>query len=208
MSTAHSNQSTRPIAAGRRSLRVREILAVALLLGIPTVLILFGQHEASRASARKVDPEKRGEYLVTIAGCHDCHTPFIMGANGLEPDTSRTLSGHPEELEMPASPLTVEGAWAWAGAAANTAFIGPWGVSYATNLTPDENTGIGTWSEGIFIQTMRTGRHWGVARPILPPMPWQNYAAMTHEDLKSIYFYLRTIAPIQNRAPESQPAWG
>jgi hypothetical protein len=79
-------------------------------------------------------------------------------------------------------------------------------VSYSSNLTPDQNTGIGVWTEEIFIKTLRSGRHWGQARPILPPMPWQSLAQMTDEDLKAVYAYLRSIPPIQNRAPESVPA--
>ena len=70
------------------------------------------------------------------------------------------------------------------------------------NLTPDENTGIGSWSEETFVKALRTGRHMGVARPILPPMPWENFRNMTGEDLSSVYAYLRSIPPIHNRVPE------
>src|SRR5688572_4393348 len=105
-----------------------------------------------------VTPEsriKRGEYLVTVGGCNDCHTPFKMGPNGPEPDMSRMLSGHPEQIVMSAPPV-VEMPWGWSGAISNTAFAGPWGISYAFNLTPDEHTGIGIWTEEIFMKTMRT----------------------------------------------------
>lgn len=147
---------------------------------------------------------ERGLYLVTIAGCNDCHTPLKTGPNGPEPDRDRLLSGHPESLTMPAPPvLPPAGPWTWSGAATNTAFAGPWGVTYGTNLTPDENTGLGIWTEETFLKTLRTGRHWGEARPILPPMPWQNYAAMSDEDLKAIYAYLRSIPPVRNRVPEA-----
>ena len=146
---------------------------------------------------------QRGEYLVTIGGCNDCHTPFKMGPNGPEPDMSRALSGHPESFKMPEPPKLADGKWLWAGAATNTAFAGPWGISYARNLTPERLTGIGIWDEKMFIQTIRTGRHWGVSRPILPPMPWFNYAKMTDEDLKSVYAYLRTLKPIKNQVPDA-----
>lgn len=150
--------------------------------------------------------QARGEYLVMVASCNDCHTPLKLGPNGPEPDLTRMLSGHPEGMEMPEAPVTAAGPWTWAGADTSTAFAGPWGVSYAANLTPDENTGIGIWTEEIFVNTLRSGRHWGVARPILPPMPWQNFARMTDEDLNAIFAYLRSIPPIHNRVPESQPA--
>ena len=89
-----------------------------------------------------------------------------------------------------------------AGFATNTAFSGPWGVSYAFNLTPEQNTGLGIWTEEMFIQTIRTGRHMGVSRPINPPMPWPAYRNATDDDLKAVYAYLRTIKPIKNRVPE------
>jgi mono/diheme cytochrome c family protein len=152
---------------------------------------------------------ERGKYLVTLASCNDCHTPWKLGPKGPEPDMTRMLSGHPQELPMPEAAAS-SGPWAWSGAITNTAFAGPWGVSYAFNLTPDKNTGIGIWTEDIFINTIRNGRHWGVARPILPPMPWQNIREMTDEDLRAVYAYLRSIPPVSNKVPDaviaSQPA--
>ena len=145
----------------------------------------------------------RGEYLVTIGGCNDCHTPMKEGPNGPEWDMSRMLSGHPEQVEMLPVPKPAGGNWAWNGAITNTAFSGPWGVSYARNLTPEKLTGIGIWDEAMFIKTIRSGRHWGVGRPILPPMPWFNYAKMTDEDLKSVYAYLRSIPPVKNQVPDA-----
>lgn len=156
--------------------------------------------KARQAAQAKV---KRGEYLVTIGGCNDCHTPFKMGPNGPEPDMSRALSGHPESLVITAPPQLGEGPWMWAGAATNTAFAGPWGVSFAMNLTPDRLTGIGIWDEAMFKKTIRTGRHWGVGRPILPPMPWLNYRQATDEDLSAIYAYLRTLKPVRNQIPDA-----
>lgn len=146
---------------------------------------------------------ERGKYLVSIGGCNDCHTPFKMTAKGPEPDMDRMLSGHPEQFKLPPAPKA-EGPWIWSGAATNTAFAGPWGVTYAANLTPDKNTGTGIWSEEMFISALRTGKHWGQAsaRPILPPMPWQGYAKMTDEDLKSVWAYLRSIPPITNHVPD------
>ena len=150
------------------------------------------------------DPVERGRYLVTIAGCDDCHTPFVVGPEGPHPDMTRRLSGHPEVLVMDAPPA-LAGAWMWVGAATNTAFAGPWGVSFAANLTPDENTGLGIWTEEMFIGALRTGKHMGQSRPIAPPMPWPAYGQMTDEDLKAVFAYLRTIPPIVNRVPDYQP---
>ena len=147
---------------------------------------------------------ERGEYLVTVGVCNDCHTPWQMGPEGPAPDMTRLLSGHPEGMELPPPP-DLEAPWGAAFALTNTAFAGPWGISYATNLTPDENTGMGIWTEQMFIDAMRKGRHMGTSRPILPPMPWPWYSKMTDEDLKSVYAYLRSIPPIQNRVPEPVP---
>jgi mono/diheme cytochrome c family protein len=144
---------------------------------------------------------QRGEYLVKIMGCNDCHTPWKMGPQGPEPDMDRFLSGHPEQI----GPLPMAKAaepFLWSGFATNTAFSGPWGVSYAFNLTPEQNTGLGIWTEEMFVQTIRTGRHMGVSRPINPPMPWPAYRNASDDDLKAVYAYLRTIKPIVNHVPE------
>jgi mono/diheme cytochrome c family protein len=152
---------------------------------------------AATATATTQSRVERGRYMVTIGGCNDCHTPLKMGASGPEPDMSRMLSGHPENFAVPTNAKAAE----WVGmtaAATGTAFAGPWGISYAMNLTPDSLTGIGTWTEEMFIKTIRSGRHWGTSRPIMPPMPWFNYAKFTDEDIKSVYAYLRTIPPVHN----------
>ena len=83
-----------------------------------------------------------------------------------------------------------------------TAWSGPWGISYAINITPDENTGIGIWTEDIFVKAMRTGKHFGTSRPILPPMPWETISNYSDEDLKAIFAYLRSIPAVKNRVPE------
>jgi mono/diheme cytochrome c family protein len=175
---------------------------------VALVILVVSAVGCDKAQARGSNTEamvKRGEYLVTIGGCNDCHTPMKMGANGPEPDMSRMLSGHPEQLKVTQAPTPGQAPWLISLAGTGTAYAGPWGVSFTANLTPDNNTGIGIWTEEMFIKTLRTGKHWGVARPILPPMPWFNYGKMTDEDLKSVYAYLRTIKPITNHVPEPLP---
>jgi mono/diheme cytochrome c family protein len=163
---------------------------------------------ARATETAKVDgsaPVERGRYLVGVMGCNDCHTPLKMGANGPEPDMARLLSGHPEQVGiMP--PARLDAAWAWAGAGTNTAFAGPWGVSYAANLTPDQNTGLGIWTEEMFVNAIRTGRHMGTSRPIMPPMPWTSFRTATDADLKAVFAYLRTIPAISNHVPDGEPA--
>jgi mono/diheme cytochrome c family protein len=147
---------------------------------------------------------ERGAYLVTAGGCNDCHTPKRMGTNGPEPDPTRLLSGHPEQVQVTA-PASLGQPWLAATTADLTAWSGPWGVSFAINLTPDQNAGIGIWTEEMFVKAMRTGKHMGTSRPILPPMPWQNLGQLTDTDLKALFAYLKSIPPVTNRVPEPLP---
>jgi mono/diheme cytochrome c family protein len=147
---------------------------------------------------------KQGEHLVLVLGCHDCHTPFKMGPNGPEPDMARMLSGHPENLVLPPPPPLNE-VWNNVGAATNTAFSGPWGITYTINLTPDPDTGMGKWREQDFVKAIKTGKHLGMGREIQPPMPWPWYRHLTEAELKAIYAYLKTIPPIKNRVPDWVP---
>lgn len=155
-------------------------------------------------------PVERGKYLVNIGGCHDCHTPKVMSPAGLPlPDSTKSLSGHPAEAHYPTwnpSDLQQNNALGLTNPML-TAWAGPWGVSFAINLTPDKETGIAEWTEETFIQAMRTGKHQGQpnGREILPPMPWQNVAQMTDSDLKAVWAYLRTLPPIQNQVPLPVP---
>lgn len=87
-----------------------------------------------------------------------------------------------------------------------TAFAGPWGVSFTANLTPDPETGVlRDYTEEQFIRALRTGRHQGQGRQILPPMPWPFIGKMTDEDLKAVFAYLRQIPPVRNKVPDPIP---
>ena len=79
-----------------------------------------------------------------------------------------------------------------------TAWYGPWGVSYASNLTPDRATGIGKrYDEAAFIRALRTGKK-PEGTELMPPMPWPNFARMSDNDLKDIWAYLQTLRPVTN----------
>ncbi|HKQ62785.1 MAG TPA: hypothetical protein VJS92_15950 [Candidatus Polarisedimenticolaceae bacterium] len=145
---------------------------------------------------------ERGAYLVRIMSCNDCHTPLKLGPKGPEPDLARKLSGHPEGVVMPPPPALGSGPWIWAGSGTMTAFTGPWGVSFAANLTPDPETGLGRWTEQTFVEALRTGRHEGRGRPILPPMPYEYVGSATDEDLHAIFAYLRSLPPVRNQVPQ------
>jgi hypothetical protein len=173
-------------------------LPITALLAATFALYAAPSAQAAGASAQVA----RGQYLVTTSGCHDCHTPLKLGANGPEPDMSRMLSGHPETLAMPPVPALLAGPWLVTSSATNTAWAGPWGVSFTANLTPDGDTGLGKWTVQHFKDTIRTGRHMGRGRPVLPPMPIAAYKHFTEQDLEAIFAYLRTVPAIKNRVPE------
>jgi mono/diheme cytochrome c family protein len=160
---------------------------------------------AALAHAAPSERVKRGEYLVTTGLCHDCHTPLAMTPGGPEPDMKRALSGHPQDLAVKAPPSLPE-PWMAAASSTLTAWAGPWGVSFSANLTPDPETGrLRDFTEEQFIQTLRTGRHQGQGRQILPPMPWPFIGQMTDDDLKAVFAYLRQIPPVKNKVPDPIP---
>jgi mono/diheme cytochrome c family protein len=144
----------------------------------------------------------RGKYLVeAVGGCNDCHTPYKMGDNGPEPDMTRMLSGHPAGASV-TPPPHLSGPWMAAVSNTFTAWAGPWGLSYTKNLTPDKDTGLGTWTEQQFVDTLRNGREQGRGRQLLPPMPWQDFRLMNDDDLKSIFAFLKTIPAVKNKVPD------
>jgi len=148
----------------------------------------------------------RGKYLITLGGCHDCHTPKRMTEKGPALDTKRLLSGFPSSEKAPAIPESVIGPKSWGGLFTNdgTGWAGPWGISFASNLTPDKETGIGAWKEETFIKTLRAGKTPG-GRPMLPPMPWEGIRQASDKDLKAMFAYLMSLPPVRNMAPSPIP---
>lgn len=157
--------------------------------------------ETKTAGSTQEELVKRGEYLVTIAGCDDCHSPKVFGPNGPAMDPERRLSGHPENVALDPVDKNTLKSWVLFNAH-NTATVGPWGASFAANLTPDA-TGLGSWTEEQFIKALREGKFKGLdnTRPLLPPMPWPSYSKMTDDDLKAMFAYLKTIKPVKNSVP-------
>jgi hypothetical protein len=154
-------------------------------------------------------PVERGRYLVTIIGCNDCHSPKVMDPIlGPMPDSSRLLSGSPDGPHPTWSPQDMGVRNIMASTNMHlSAWAGPWGVSFAANLTPDKETGLGEWTEEAFIQAIRTGKHQGQpnGRAILPPMPWPGIRHATDADLKAIWAYLQSLPPVKNQVPLPVP---
>jgi hypothetical protein len=167
------------------------------------VALLFAAVTSAQTPAAKAGPPaekaKRGQYLVMVGGCDHCHTPMKMTPDGPAPDMERMLSGHPEGAPDPGGTL---GPNDLALTATDlTTWKQQFGLVYARNLTPDK-TGLGDWTEAQFIKSIRTGRHQGDGRALLPPMPWISYAGMTDEDLQAMWAFLRTLKPIKNVVPD------
>jgi hypothetical protein len=149
---------------------------------------------------------KWGEHLITVGACHDCHTPKKMTEFGPVLDSARWLSGHPAGMpgiDIDRKMIQQKGLVV---TATLTEWVGPWGVSYAANLTPD-GTGIGTWTEEQFFTALREGKSKGIAsaRSLLPPMPWDMYRHLTDAEIKAVFAYLKSVKPISNIVPAPVP---
>jgi mono/diheme cytochrome c family protein len=116
----------------------------------------------------------RGEYLVAVAGCGDCHTPgYFLG----QPDFARALAGSDVGFEIPGL-----------------------GTFYGRNLTPDAETGLGGWTEAEIVAAITTGVR-PDGRALAPAMPWMGYANFTPEDAGAIAAYLKSLPPVANAVP-------
>ncbi|MBK9488292.1 MAG: diheme cytochrome c-553 [Haliscomenobacter sp.] len=187
--------------------------AIVLMLFVSLVALLWCTPDVKNDLVEIKVPSqaelvKRGAYLVTIGVCDDCHSPKIFGPNGPEVDSTRRLSGHPREEPIPkiTDPGMVKpGEWVLFGPMF-TATAGEWGVSFSANLTPDD-TGIGNWDFKQFEKAIREGKSKGMdgTRPLLPPMPWFNFAQMSDEDLQAIFAYLKSLPPVNNAVPNPIP---
>ena len=141
----------------------------------------------------------RGKYLVQTSACHDCHSPKVMTPSGPQLDTTRLLSGHPKD--QPLGPVVKTQDWVLFNNTL-TAAVGPWGISFSANLTPDD-TGIGNWKYEQFVTAIRKGKSKGLEnnRMLLPPMPWDMYKSMKDEDLQAIFAYLKSLPKVDNLVP-------
>ncbi len=187
-------------------MRTLVITAGILVFASATILISCKNHSAVSENKPvlmdSTEKVKRGEYLVSIIGCDDCHSPKRMGPLGPEIIPELRLSGYPSSRPIQkADSNVVKQGWALLGPDL-TSSVGPWGMSFSGNLTSDE-TGIGNWTEENFLRAIRQGKYKGLenSRPLLPPMPWFAYKNMNDEDLKSIFAYLKTVKPVENVVP-------
>lgn len=158
--------------------------------------------KAAASEPTPADLTSRGQYLVTIMACNDCHTPHDDKG---QPVAGRTLSGHPENAPLPTwNPSMLQQGNLATISPTLTAFAGPLGTAVAPNLTPDMETGLlGVMNLETFAKSFKTGQHWKGGRPILPPMPVGYYKDLKDDDVKAIYTYLKSLPAVKNKAPDS-----
>jgi mono/diheme cytochrome c family protein len=141
-----------------------------------TVLAVLAAVCAPAAASLAADPAAvaRGKYLVTIASCHDCHTPgYFLG----KPDMARFLGGSEVGFELPGLGV----------------FLGP-------NLTPDKETGLGNWTDKQVVEAIQQGKR-PDNRMLAPIMPYHAFANLTPQDVNAIVAFLRSIPPVKNKVP-------
>ena len=174
---------------------------VLLILSIPNLF-----------ASKKIDKEieiKMGKILTEEFGCVDCHSPKIIINDQIMIDEKKLFSGHPQGNVLPDFPPELVGPEKWRGlyTSSMTAWGGPWGISYSANLTPDKDTGIGTWTEENFMSVIKLGIHSSLSRKMLPPMPWNEVSRLGDDELRAIFIYLKSLKPIKNKVPESKPLY-
>jgi len=186
----------------------KQIIALAMAVLVMCFNCTESNTKMENKTETKLDLQsqiKRGKKLVNTIGCNDCHSPKVMTERGPIPDPNRLLSGHDSNEILGSFDPQISKSYVLFNMN-GTAVVGPWGTSFAANLTPDV-TGIGTWSEEQFLRAMKKGLYKGLegSRQLLPPMPWPGYAQMDDEDLKAIFAYLKSIKPVENIVPQPTP---
>jgi len=187
---------------------MKKIVQFSVMLLTTFILLLPGCRNNSKtaipesAELSVTQLVQKGDYLVTIMGCNDCHTPKEMGPQGPAVINDLILSGYPATRPFQkVEPELIKKGWILFNADL-TAAAGPWGVSFAANLTSDQ-TGIGNWTEENFKRALKEGRYKGLEgfRMLLPPMPWANFTVISDEDIKAIFQYLKSTKPVNNIVP-------
>lgn len=176
-------------------------LLIALMIGCSD-----GKAKEQVADVSAENKVERGDYLVTVMGCHDCHSPKKIDAQGASLIPEMLLSGyHSSPDAVKPDPSCIKGGWVLITMDLTTA-AGPWGVSYSANLTSDQS-GIGNWTLENFKRALKEGKFKGIenGRTLLPPMPWTNFVNIADEDVDAIFTYLQHTTPVANVVPPPLP---
>lgn len=179
----------------------------AVFLMVSVIFLATCRNNQKSVSSEVVEPTQeqfiqRGEYLVKIMGCNDCHSPKEIGPQGPVVNTEVLLSGYPADRKLKKTNTDIlKSGWVMLNEDF-TAAAGMWGISFAANLTSDQ-TGIGNWTEENFKRALKEGKYKGIAvnRTLLPPMPWTNFTTINDEDIKAVFAYLKSSKPVKNVVP-------
>jgi len=155
-------------------------VAITLTIGWRPIIGPRARPLTNRVFERTPERWARGKYIVeSEAACADCHSPH---------DWSKHDAPIPPGME---------------GAGRDfTELKGLPGAVFAPNITPDLETGSGTWSDDALARAIREGiGHDG--RALFPLMPYQNYQQLPDEDVASVVVYLRSLPPVRNRVPKT-----
>lgn len=191
---------------------MKKVTTFILMVAV-TILLIRCSSDCKEAKTSEEKPKlkvktdeqrvEEGRLLVEKMGCNDCHSKKVMTEMGPVPDESMLMAGHPADEVLAPYDNQLLQSYVLMNMSL-TATVGPWGITYAANLTPDP-TGIGTWTIDNFKKAIREGKYKGMdnTRMLLPPMPWQGYAKMTDDELESIFAYLKSLPPVKNIVPEA-----
>jgi mono/diheme cytochrome c family protein len=184
-----SDEDSRSVVAYLRTLPAIPHAVAPRHLDFPVnLMIKFAPRpvDGSVPEPNRSDPLAYGKYLVTVAGCRECHTPHD--------DKGQRVRGQ-----------EFSGGWVMPG---------PWGRVVTANITPDPDNYMGRASRDEFIGRFKSFEGLdGENAPVAPSgkntvMPWARFAGMTPEDLGAIYDYLKTLKPIKkkiNSFPDAPP---
>lgn len=193
----------------KKSKQIHVVFSALAIMGysVTSCTHTSGNIEATKYYGNRDSLIARGRYLVTILGCGDCHSPKTMTPDGLVVDTQTMLSGFPSTRAIPEfqKAFIQEG-----GVVVNsdlTAAMGPWGISFAANLTSD-TTGIGNWTEAQFGSGLKHAKIKGLEmpQPMMPAMPWNNWGGIQEADVRAMFYYLQSTKPVNNTVPARIPA--
>lgn len=186
----------------KKTIFIITVLTGAVILGLIACTSGAAKIETNSVIISKDSLIKRGSYLVNAMGCDDCHSPKIFSPQGFEIDMEHRFGGHiaNSNLGKPNTSVMKDGYMLFTMDL--TSAVGPWGQSYAANISSDA-TGIGNWTEEQFFRAIREGKSKGLkeSRPLLPPMPWFVYKNLNDTDIKAIFAFLKTTKPVENRVP-------
>lgn len=189
-------------------LKIKKKMKPYYLLPLLILVVIIGcqNHKSEKKFDRKTELITEGKRLVNVLGCNDCHSPKKLTKLGPIPDENLLLSGYRINHNYPNNDTIISPTGWILFKLDGTSAIGPWGTSYAPNLTPHE-TGIGNWTLEQFTTAMREGKYKGLknGRTLLPPMPWIGYKDLKDNEVKAIFEYLKSIKPIKNIIPPPLP---